>query len=596
MSTNRNNNFRHPYPPAPTGREIVDTSRPVIYDAGGKEIDFTAYTSDGSGVVVSRANTGFLQGGTGYAQHGASFRKRSMASWIPWAGSPDTDIVRNLPILRSRSRDIFMSFPLARTCIETKTTNVVGTGIRPMPLPDGEVLGLSDTDTQELGKLILREWRYHMETELCDWERLHDVYTKQAEIYRTKEHSGDAPLLFVYRDDGKFPYSLRLRTIDPDRILNPYTIPVPTWEQNVWGGIELDHFNGPLVAYWVAQFHPMDYGLLPQMVAQKWIRVKVFSDKYMTRNAVLHMNVERPNQRRGVPPLAVVLEMGKGMLRFNHEKIQKEVINNMFSVFIKSPMPTEDTFKSYGFTDMEVKQFYKIFPYDIAMAPGGMTFMKPGDTVDFANPNLGATDYKVYNETNGIIFCAALQVPYEIAMKHFGASYSASKAAFGEFYKTIKMERQAHINQVDQPIYENFIGELVMQKVIKFPKYFKDWRIKKALSRCLWTGVAREVIEPLKEIQAAMLRVQMGVSTLQKEAAEFTDTNWEENAIQIATEKEFFEEQGLTYLAFAGVPIIAAQKVGQEGKQPQTEGAPGGEAEKEEQRENSNENQNPHKD
>ena len=131
-------------------------------------------------------------------------------------------------------------------------------------------------------------------------------------------------MLFCYRKDGAFPYDLKLRTVDPDRLLNPYTIPVPTWEQNVWGGVEYDRFNGPLVAYWVAQFNPNDYGLLPQMVMQKWERVKVFSDQYLTRNACLHMNVERANQRRGVPPLAVVLEMGKGMQRFNHEKIQKE--------------------------------------------------------------------------------------------------------------------------------------------------------------------------------------------------------------------------------------------------------------------------------
>lgn len=547
-------------------------SRPrLLVDAQGREIDFYSL-SDQGGAVVSRANSGFPWGGTGYADNGASFRRRALASWLPTVGSADTDIVTNLPLLRGRSRDLFMGFPIARAAIETKVRNVVGTGIRPMPLPDGEVLGLSDDDCIKLSKLMLREWRNYMECPLCDWDRQHDVYTKQAELYRTKEHSGDAPLLFAYRQDGAMPYDLKLRTVDPDRILNPYTIPVPTWENNVWGGIEYDHFNGPLVAYWVAQFNPNDYGLLPQMIMQKWERVKVFSDQYLTRNACLHMNVERAGQRRGVPPLAVCLEMGKGMQRFNHEKIQKEVISNMFAVFITSPMPTDDTFRAFGFTNEQIKEFYKIFPYDVQMSPGGMTFMKPGDKVEFAAPPLGATDYKVYNETNGIIFCASIQVPYEIALMHFGNSYSASKAAFGEFFKTVLMDRQLHINQIDNPIWENFIGQLVLKRVLRYPKYFTDLSIRRALSRCLWTGVSAGTIEPLKEIQAAMLRVQLGVSTVQREAAEFNNSNWEENVLQIAKEKKVFEENDLQYLMFAGIPTISTMKTGDEQKDAESEG------------------------
>jgi lambda family phage portal protein len=530
-------------------------TRPLLYDANGLQIEASngnggSLPSGGSRVI--RGNSGYLYGGTGYAQHGASFRKRALATWVPWTGSPDTDIVRNLPVLRGRSRDLYMSFPVARAAIDTKVQNVIGTGLRPMPLPDGDVLGITEEATVELSDLILREWRTWFEDELCDWDRQHSGYTKQAEIYRTKEMAGDAPLLFVYREDGRFPYELRLRTIDPDRIMNPYQIPYPTEKENVWGGIEMDGFNGPICAMWVAQFHPQDFGMSLSSNLQDWERIELFNDTYFVRNALLHMNIERPQQRRGVPPLAVALEMAKGLLRFTNEKINKEVITNMFAAFVTSPMPSEDMFRQMGCTEEQIMEFYRIFPYDIMMAPGGITFMKPGDSVTFANPPIGGTEYKVYQEINNIMLCAAIQVPYEIAIKHFSASYSASRAAIEEFSKSIRVDRQLCIDQVCQPIYENFIGELVLGKTLKFKKYFKDYRIRKALSRCLWTGISQGTIDPLKDIQAAMLRIQTGVSTVQRESMQANGSDWEENVLQLAKEKEWFEESGLAFLASAG--------------------------------------------
>lgn len=551
-------------------RSIVLNGSPLLFDWAGKVIEpeakgFGPSTGDnfaGAGAVVQRSSTsGYLLGGTGYAQHGASFRKRALAAWMPWSGSPDTDIVRNLSILRARSRDLYMSFPIGKAALDTKTNNVIGSGVRPIPTPDGEVMGLSDTDEIELSKKLLYYWRIFMEEPVCDWDRTSTIYEKQAEIYRTKEMAGDSLVLFAYRDDGKIPFSFRIKTIEPDRLLNPYQIPIPTQQQNVWGGVELKGYNGPLDAYWISQFHPMDYAYIPQISIQKWDRVPVFNDPYMSRNALLHYSKERPQQRRGVPAMAVCFELAKGMQRFVNEKISKEVISNFFSVFVKSPMPTEDIFRQMELR--EVRQFFKVFPYDITMAPGGAIFGKPGDDISVIKSETEGTDYSVFSDSNFVIICAALQVPFNIVRKKFDASYSASRAELEEFYnKTVRVERQLFIEQVSQPIYEHFIGELILQGHLKFSKYFTDYEFRKALSRCLWAGIGQGSIDPLKDIQAAMLRVQLGVSTVEREAMLANGSNWEDNVAQLAIEKEAFEDVDLTYLAFPGLETIQTQKVG----------------------------------
>jgi capsid protein len=256
--------------------------------------------------------------------------------------------------------------------------------------------------------------------------------------------------------------------------------------------------------------------------------------------------------------------LAKGCQRFVNEKIGKEVISNFFSVFVKSPMPTEDIFRE--FEPEEVRQFYKVFPYDITMSPGGAVFGKPGDSIEIIKGDAGGSDFSTFSQYNFMIICAAIQVPYSIVMKKFEASYSASRAELEEFYqRTVQVERQQHIDQVDQPIYEAFIGELILNKILKLKmpnRYFRDYAFRKALSRCIWTGIGQGSIDPLKDVQAAMLRVQLGISTVQREAMLMNGTDWEDNAAQIAKEQKVFTDLGLTYLAFPGMENIVRQKVG----------------------------------
>jgi capsid protein len=51
-----------------------------------------------------------------------------MIGWQTRSQSPDEDIVKFIPLLRERSRDLFAGVPLATGAIKTISTNVVGAG------------------------------------------------------------------------------------------------------------------------------------------------------------------------------------------------------------------------------------------------------------------------------------------------------------------------------------------------------------------------------------------------------------------------------------------------------------------------------------
>ena len=141
---------------------------------------------------VLGANGGFLSPNRkGYGQYGASRRKIGLEEWQAASGTPDEDIVYNLPLLRQRSRDLFMGAPLAGAAILTLRTNTVGNGLVAMPSIDGEVLGKSKEECSKINKFISDEFDLFADTVECDWNRRSTFYQLQDLVFVNQCISGD---------------------------------------------------------------------------------------------------------------------------------------------------------------------------------------------------------------------------------------------------------------------------------------------------------------------------------------------------------------------------------------------------------------------
>ena len=96
--------------------------------------------------------------------YGASRRKVGLEEWHAQSGDPDVDITANLPLLRQRSRDLFMGAPIAAAAILTLRTNAVGNGLVAMPQIDGDVLGKSKEECAALNKFLSDEFDLFADT------------------------------------------------------------------------------------------------------------------------------------------------------------------------------------------------------------------------------------------------------------------------------------------------------------------------------------------------------------------------------------------------------------------------------------------------
>lgn len=158
---------------------------------------------------------------------------------------------------------------------------------------------------------------------------------------------------------------------------------------------------------------------------------------------------------------------------------------------------------------------------------------------------------------------AALELPYEILTKQFTSSYSASRGALLEAWKMYRMRRSWLAKTFCQPIYEEWFVEAVSKGRIDAPGIFDDPAIFAAYTRAEWHGPSQGLLDPTKEVAAAISRIEYNMSTAERETAELNGGSWEQNVQQRAYELARLRELGLTEGA-APVTLSDPSNVGDE--------------------------------
>jgi lambda family phage portal protein len=503
---------------------------------------------DSSGEILNNPTQDFkawLAGssGTGYGNYGANLSKNSLLGWLWRGGDADLDIGVNAQTLRERSRDAFMGIPLAAGAVETFDTNVIGEGLYPAPNVDGEALGLNEAETTDLNKEIADkfEW-WATDPREADYEAKHSFYTLQHVSFQSMLLSGDCPVLFPLKSRQGTLFDLRLRVLEADRIMNP---PIISMTDNIFSGVELSP-DGELVAYHIGQQHPLAFRK-PVTGLGKTFRIEPFGAKSGRRNMVLLIRPERPEQRRGVPILSVCLELLKQMGRYVDATVVGAVIQSYFTAFITSEFPDPTIFDSL-LTDAQKKEILNLNAYNVQLGPGIVNFMRPGHQVQFATPTQPQATFGDFTIAVAKFIGAALGIPYEVLLKQYNASYSASRAALLDFWKRVRKYRALMVDQFCQPTYEEWLADAIgLARIERFKGGFDDPLIKRAMLRCIWTGSSAGSLDPQKEVAAADQKVKCGFSTIERESAELNGSNYRDNIRQQASEKVEFEESDLIF-------------------------------------------------
>jgi len=236
--------------------------------------------------------------------------------------------------------------------------------------------------------------------------------------------------------------------------------------------------------------------------------------------------------------LAPVIEVLKQISRYTEAELTASVIESFFTAFIKSEVNTENPFGDV----IPEEDRIDTDPDSYELGAGTINVLAPGEEVIFGDPKRPSSGFDAFISAMTRILGAALEIPSELLTKSFQASYSASRAALLEAWKSFRMRRNWFANDFCKPIYELWLIEAVAIGRIKAPGFFNDPAIMKAWCKSVWNGPAPGQLDPGKEVDAAIKRVQQAFSTREAETAEITGGNWDENYEQVARENKLLSE------------------------------------------------------
>ena len=434
---------------------------------------------------------------TGYGEAGASFDRKALRSFLPASASPGEDILPSISVLRRRSRLLYMSTPLATAALNTNRTHVIGSGLKMQATIDLNVLGISEEEA--------RKWQQRTEAEFelwasrpenCDALGLNTFYEQQALAFISSDMSGDVfTLMKRTQRTNMNPYTLRLHLIEADRISTPTAflngllngteaiIPDDTDEDGkkqpgaghrVFDGVEVDE-DGKIVAYHICSRYPD--GLFLSLEPTEWYRVPVRGEQTGLPNILHIFNSERPEQYRGVPFLARVIEPLLQLRRCTDSELMAALVRSFFTAWVVTEnggnnIPMNEV-RSEGSPEL-TRILTPEGPDEYRMAPGTVLHLKKGETVNFGNPSIQTIGFDSFVK----IFCrligASLEIPYDVLVKEFDSSYSASRGALMEAWEAFKMRRSWFISDFCQPVYEIWLAEAVATGRIKAPGFFSD--------------------------------------------------------------------------------------------------------------------------
>ncbi len=472
----------------------------------------------------------------------ARTNRRGMQTWSTRAWTADESILPDLATLRERSRDLVRNTPLGAAAVNTVVTNVVGTGLKVLPEVDRDFLGLADEAADALERDLERRFAAWADSMACDVTRTEDFAGLQDLAFRSTLESGDvfAVKRFVERPGERLGF--RLQMIEGDRVSTPSGVrdgKVLDNGNTVSGGVERDADGAPV------SYHFLDaaaVGATP-MGARRWLPMPAFAPS--GRRLVMHLfDRRRPGQARGVPYLAPVIEALKELDDYTEAERFAAVVAGLFTVFVKTEAELDGTKTLGTTTEPSADAFATSEDRDVRLRKGLLVELDAGESIETANPGRPNQVFDQFVMAIMQQIAAGLELPAEVILKRFEKSYSASLAALLEAWKFFRSRRRWLAVHLCQPCYEDVIAEEVARGAISAPGFFDDPEIRRAYTRAKWIGPAPGQIDPAKEVDAAAKRIEIGISSRAREAAELTGDDWERTHRQLVKEKRVRSEAG----------------------------------------------------
>jgi len=478
----------------------------------------------GWGLARAKARVELAIAGVG-GYTGAKKSRNATKEWAVTAGSADADLLFDVQTLRERSEDLTRNAPLATGAIKTMVTNVVGTGLVPKARINRALLGLSEAQAEAWQARA--EWLYRQHAlgpYGVDITRELGEVDAQRLVLRSMLVRGDILVIRRFTEEDGGLVGFRWQFVEADRVSNPTGRPTSTTLRD---GVQKDG-QGRVVGYHVQDQHPGD--ALLGRTERTWTFVPAWAEDG-TRQAFLVYGIERPEQSRGVPILAPVIECFKQLDQYREAELMAAVISAMMTLFVKSEDGEGLGATAAGDANDAASGG------DLKLGYGAIVDLAPGEDVISPNPGRPNEAFEPFVAAILQQIGAALELPMSLLVKQFKASYSASRGELLEAWKAFKAMRFSLAQDLCVPAWEAVISEHVARGHLPAPGFFEDPEVRAAWLQHDWIGPSAGSLDPQKEVGAATAAIDGNLSTHDRETVALNGGDWSVDQDQRARER-----------------------------------------------------------
>ena len=485
---------------------------------------------------------------------GASLTRKQLSNWVPGRMPADAELLPDLSMLIARSRDLARNNGIAAGSFQTSQDNVVGAGLRLAANPNWIALGKDIAWAEQWTRNVEGLWQAFSDSTAIDAADKLNFNAMTQLVWRSVLEHGEALWLALWLKRGDTPYRTCFQEIDSDRLSNP-KFNTPT--ANLRGGIEMDDYGKP-IAYYIQKVQPF-FGWYLVGAPAEWERIP--SKTPWGRPRLLHVfTKDRVGQTRGKPILTPVIEQFRMLDSYQRTELQTAIVNALVAGVIETPMDMQGISDMMG-GDPEA-YLTKKNEYRINVEGGSFFPLWPGDKLTPYIPSRPSNTFPNFVETVIRQIGDALGLPYELIAKDFSkVTYASARASLGEAWRFFQNRRKWLADNWASPVYSMWLEEAISRGEVEAPDFYQN---RAYYCRAKWIGPGRNQIDPVKEAQAAQLRLANRTSTLELECAE-AGLDWNEVLEQLALEKARMDELDL---APAPPPVAGAQP-GQQDQQNQ---------------------------
>lgn len=424
-------------------------------------------------------------------------------------------------VILQNARTAYTESILARAIVDRYADTVVDTGLKLLPTPKADILGISAEQAEAWADNTGQRFDCWFGSKKCMRDEINNGYQTQRSVEIYTRRDGEYFVRFYYSNRKDLSNPLQLSIVDPTQIIG-YGITDTFGLGQYSDGIERD-LGGREIAYHVMVL--TDKGYQPR-------RIPAIGPRSGRRFMLHGYSPLYVGQGRGMSQFTHALQEFSNITDFSIAQIMKAISQSQFNfktVPSKDAPATNPLEANAGFSydghygesatsdinnDLR-HMIYSRLPEVTARVPGATAIfgLQSGEDFEPIDSTAPVEQFANFVEALTTYLTASVSMPIEVLTMKFGRSYTASMGALILFWRVAEIGRHEQKRDWLDYVYEAWLSEEIAAGRISAPGW-SDPTMHQAWMSSRWGGAPMPIIDPSKQSRADKEYAEIGAQHL----------------------------------------------------------------------------------